>query len=124
MGQQLAVVLTLALLALFEISSISFCSNPSNTILQVNLTGDIDSATATMMQDGLSLATAQSARLVIVTLNTPGGEVGAVQNIMNQFDNSSIPIACYVYPVGATAWSGGTYVLTASHGPPWRQAQR
>lgn len=81
----------------------------------MNLTGDIDSATATMMQDALSLATAQNARLVIVTLNTPGGELGAVQTIMNLFDNSSIPVCCYVYPVGATAWSGGTYVLMASH---------
>lgn len=112
---RLAVVLTLALLAICEISSISFCSNTSNTVLQVNLTGDIDSATATMMQDALSLATAQNARLVIVTLNTPGGELGAVQTIMNLFDNSSIPVCCYVYPVGATAWSGGTYVLMASH---------
>lgn len=96
-------------------SSVSYCSNASNAVLQVNLTGDIDSATATMMQDALSLAAAQNARLVIVTMNTPGGEVGAVQTIMNLFDNSSIPVCCYVYPVGATAWSGGTYVLMASH---------
>lgn len=92
-----------------------FCSSNTNTVLQVNISGEISSATSTMMSDALNLAEAQNARLIIVTMNTPGGEAGAVQSIMNLFDNSTIPVCCYVSPTGATAWSGGTYVLMASH---------
>lgn len=96
-------------------------SNSSNSqanlhaVLKVNINDEITLATTTMMNDALKLAKARQASLIIVTLNTPGGEVDAVKNVMNLFDNSSIPICCFVYPPGATAWSGGTYILMASH---------
>jgi membrane-bound serine protease (ClpP class) len=90
-------------------------SGDTNVILKVNINGEITIATATMVNDALKLAEAQQARLVMVTLNTPGGEVDAVENIMNLFDNSNIPICCFVYPSGVSSWSGGTYVLMASH---------
>ncbi|MEM3526085.1 MAG: NfeD family protein, partial [Candidatus Jordarchaeaceae archaeon] len=53
--------------------------------------------------------------LIIVFLNTPGGELSAVQNIMNMFELSSIPICVYVAPFGSAAWSGGTYLMMSSH---------
>lgn len=114
---QLKLVAVLALVALvsIELGSVAFCLNSANIVLQVNIDGEISSVTSTMMSDALKLAEAQNARLILVTLNTPGGEADAVQSIMNLFDNSSIPVCCYVFPTGATAWSGGTYVLMASH---------
>ena len=90
-------------------------SNDADVILRVNINGEITAATTTMINDALKLAEAQQAHLIVVTINTPGGEVDAVKNIMNLFDNSNIAICCFVYPPGATAWSGGTYVLMASH---------
>ena len=90
-------------------------SDDANVVLKVNVNGEITLATAMMMKDALRLAEVNQARLVMVMLNTPGGEVDAVKDIMNLFDNSSIPVCCFVYPPGATAWSGGTYVLMASH---------
>jgi membrane-bound serine protease (ClpP class) len=90
-------------------------SDNTNVILKVDINDEITVATTTMVNDALRLAEAQQARLIIVTLNTPGGEVDAVTNIMNLFDDSNITVCCFVYPPGATAWSGGTYVLMASH---------
>jgi membrane-bound serine protease (ClpP class) len=81
-------------------------SNDANGILKVTINGEITAATTTMVNDALKLAAAQQARLIVVTMNTPGGEVDAVQNIMNLFDNSNITICCFVYPPGVTAWSG------------------
>jgi membrane-bound serine protease (ClpP class) len=34
---------------------------------------------------------------------------------MNDFGSSSIPVLVWVTPQGASAWSGGTYILMASH---------
>jgi membrane-bound serine protease (ClpP class) len=48
-------------------------------------------------------------------LNTPGGELGSVTDIMNDFGSSRVPVVVWVTPQGATAWSGGTYILMASH---------
>jgi membrane-bound serine protease (ClpP class) len=106
----------LAVFVLIGLSSnLANSSADANVILKVTVNGEITAATTTMMNDALKLAEAQQAHLIVVTINTPGGEVDAVQNIMNLFDNSNITICCFVYPPGATAWSGGTYVLMASH---------
>jgi membrane-bound serine protease (ClpP class) len=110
--------LTIVLAALILIglsSNLVNGSDGNDAILKVSIDGEITVATTTMVNDALRLAEAQQARLVVVTLNTPGGEVNAVKDIMNLFDNSNIPICCFVYPSGVTAWSGGTYVLMASH---------
>ena len=96
-------------------SNLGDISANTNVILKVNINSEITPATTTMINDALLLAEAQQARLIIVTLNTPGGEVDAVKKIMNLFDNSNITICCFVYPPGVTAWSGGTYILMASH---------
>jgi membrane-bound serine protease (ClpP class) len=112
--KRLTIILTVFILVGLS-SNLANSSSDANDILKVTINGEITAATTTMMNDALKLAEAQQARLIVVTMNTPGGEVDAVQNIMNLFDNSNITICCFVYPPGATAWSGGTYVLMASH---------
>jgi membrane-bound serine protease (ClpP class) len=112
--KRLTIILT-ALILIGLSSNLSNSSDATNVILKVSMDGEITSATTSIVNDALKLAEAQQARLIIVTLNTPGGEVSAVQSIMNLFDSSNITVCCFVYPPGVTAWSGGTYVLMASH---------
>jgi membrane-bound serine protease (ClpP class) len=112
--KRLTTILT-ALILIGLSSNLASCSDDTNVVLKVSINGEITVATTTMVNDALMLAEAQQARLIVVALNTPGGEVDAVKNIMNLFDNSNITICCFVYPSGVTAWSGGTYVLMASH---------
>jgi membrane-bound serine protease (ClpP class) len=112
--KRLTTILT-ALILIGLSSNLANGSGDTNVILKVSINGEITIATTTMVNDALKLAEDQQAHLVIVTLNTPGGEVDAVENIMNLFDNSDIAICCFVYPSGVPAWSGGTYVLMASH---------
>ncbi len=112
--KRLTVILTL-LVFIGLGTNLGSSPNTVNSILTVNINGEITSATTSMVNDALKLAETQQIRLIIVILNTPGGEVDAVKNMMNLFDNSNITICCFVFPAGATAWSGGTYVLMASH---------
>jgi len=86
-----------------------------NKVLVARIDSDITAATTGMVDDVLSLASSMSVRLIVFEVDTPGGEVNAVRNIMDSFESSSIPICVYVYPIGATAWSGGTYLLASSH---------
>jgi membrane-bound serine protease (ClpP class) len=59
-------------------------------------------------------AKAGGARLIVYELNTPGGDLTSVTEIMNDFNSSPIPVVVWVTPSGAAAWSGGTYILMAS----------
>ena len=80
-------------------------------VLDVAITG----ATAEMISDALEIAQRMDVSLVVVRANTPGGEVNAVKRIMDMFEASPIPVCLFVHPPGASAWSGGTYLMMASH---------
>ncbi|MCD6445274.1 nodulation protein NfeD [Candidatus Bathyarchaeota archaeon] len=112
--RKIAIVL-LILIFLETGINLSFSVQDENVIVKVEVNSEITLATNTLLDNALKFAEAKNAKLIIVILNTPGGEVDAVKNIMNLFDNSTIPVCCFVYPAGATAWSGGTYILMASH---------
>lgn len=88
---------------------------PSQPVLVVTLDTEITAATTYMFQDVMSTAEDVDARLIVVETDTPGGELGAVKDIMNMFESSPIPVCLYVYPIGAAAWSGGTYILVSAH---------
>ena len=85
------------------------------TVLIVRISSDIARPTAELVSRSISEAEAGGARMIIYELNTPGGDLGSVTAIMNDFGSSTIPILIWVTPQGATAWSGGTYILMASH---------
>jgi membrane-bound serine protease (ClpP class) len=85
------------------------------TVLVVRISSDIASPTAELVARSTEEAKAGGARLIIYELNTPGGDLASVTQIMNDFNDSPIPVLVWVTPSGATAWSGGTYILMASH---------
>jgi membrane-bound serine protease (ClpP class) len=85
------------------------------SVLVVGISSDIARPTVELVARSIDEAKAGGARLVVYELNTPGGDVGSVTDIMNDFNSSPIPVVVWVTPSGATAWSGGTYILMASH---------
>jgi membrane-bound serine protease (ClpP class) len=87
----------------------------NNRILIAKIDSDITAATSGMVNDALSLASSMGARLIVFEVDTPGGEVNAVRSIMDSFEFSKTPVCVYVSPIGAAAWSGGTYLLISSH---------
>jgi len=85
------------------------------TVLVVRISSDIASPTAELVARSIEEARVDGARLIVYELNTPGGDLQSVTNIMNDFNNSTVPVVVWVTPSGAAAWSGGTYILMASH---------
>jgi membrane-bound serine protease (ClpP class) len=110
--KQLLLLLLLAPLILLAFSNSSSANGPSS-VLHVKLDNDISLAEERMFDDIISTAQDSGADLILLELNTPGGTVDAVQAIMLKFANSPIPVLTWI-PVGAAAWSGGTYLLMAS----------
>jgi len=64
---------------------------------------------------GLDIAENRGADLVILQLNTPGGDLATTQEIVTAIRSSNIPVVVYVAPRGAWAGSAGTIITLAGH---------
>jgi membrane-bound serine protease (ClpP class) len=89
-------------------------ASAQGSVLVVSISSDIASPTVELVTRSIDEANAGGARLIVYELNTPGGDLGSVTDIMNAFNNSTIPVVVWVTPAGAAAWSGGTYIMMAS----------
>jgi membrane-bound serine protease (ClpP class) len=67
------------------------------------------------LRRGLRQAEQQGAELVVFQLNTPGGSVDAMNEVVQLIRSSRVPVVVYVAPRGAWAGSAGTVVVLAGH---------
>lgn len=87
----------------------------SNMVIRVVIDDEITDATAMVITDAVENANREGRAAIILELNTPGGEVDATFQIMDTIENSPVPVIGYVAPIGANAFSAGTYILMATH---------
>ena len=104
----------IAVLAIVVIMALQPTASAQGSVLVVSISSDIAGPTVQLVTRSIDEATAGGARLIVYELNTPGGDLGSVTDIMNAFNSSPIPVVVWVTPSGAAAWSGGTYILMAS----------
>lgn len=90
-----------------------FASQPK--VLEVQIQGAISPASAYHLQSAHAKAREIDAQALLVKLDTPGGLVSSMREMIQTITNSSLPVIVYVYPKGAHAASAGTYLLYASH---------
>ncbi len=63
----------------------------------------------------IAAAESDGAAALVVQLNTPGGEVGLMQEMIQAIRGSRVPVIVYVAPRGAWAGSAGTLITLAGH---------
>lgn len=107
-------IMLVAVLAVVVTIAFQPTASAQGSVLVVSISSDIAGPTVELVTRSIDEANAGGARLIVYELNTPGGDLGSVTDIMNDFNSSPIPIVVWVTPSGATAWSGGTYILMAS----------
>src|SRR5438270_7415816 len=83
-------------------------------VVQANLTGEINSITASYLQAVVERATADRAAAIVIVTNTPGGLSSAMDDITTELLNSAVPVVVYVSPAGARADSAGLFVAQAA----------
>ncbi|WIY24411.1 NfeD family protein [Parasedimentitalea psychrophila] len=79
------------------------------------LKGPIGPASTRHIKKIIAIAGGQQAEVIILRIDTPGGLVDAMRDIIQDIIASPVPIVGYVAPPGAHAASAGTYILYATH---------
>jgi membrane-bound serine protease (ClpP class) len=87
--------------------------SPSALLLAVE--GPLTPSMREYILRGIRTAERQGAEVIILQLDTPGGEVTLMQTIAKDIRASEIPIVVYVAPAGAIAGSAGTVLTLAGH---------
>jgi membrane-bound serine protease (ClpP class) len=85
------------------------------TVVELEIDGPIGVATADYLSSGIEHAEDVGAELIIITMDTPGGLMKPMREIVKDILASTVPVAAYVAPAGARADSAGTYILLACH---------
>ncbi len=81
----------------------------------IDLDGPIGPASAAHVKRSFSELESHGIDLVVLRLDTPGGLVKAMRDIIKDILASPVPVIGFVAPRGAHAASAGTYILYATH---------
>lgn len=85
------------------------------TVDVLTVEGAVTPIVTRYIERGIREAQSDGAELLVIRLDTPGGSVNVMQEIVQAMIAADVPIAVYVAPDGAQAVSAGTFVVLAGH---------
>lgn len=104
----------LALLAFQSLyGAIAQSSSPRGTIIE--LKGPVTPASAAYLIREIEAASARRDELVVMEIDTPGGLVTSMKDIIQTILSSDTPVVTFVSPQGAQSASAGLYIMYAAH---------
>jgi membrane-bound serine protease (ClpP class) len=83
-------------------------------VVVIHLDDTIQPISADYMARGMNLATAQHANAVLIEINTPGGLLDSMRQMVSRVLASPVPVIVYVAPSGSRAGSAGFFLLEAA----------
>ncbi|GAB4545440.1 MAG: nodulation protein NfeD [Anaerolineae bacterium] len=84
-------------------------------VLVMEVTGPVTPVMLSFIERGIEEAETRDAEVLVIMLNTPGGDVELTRQIIQAIVASDVPVAVYVAPRGAFAASAGTFITLAGH---------
>ncbi|MBZ9807375.1 MULTISPECIES: NfeD family protein [unclassified Mesorhizobium] len=109
-------VLAVALMAAAAASHSSVAAEAMEKVaLRIVIEGAIGPASARQLNEALAKAAERHAEAVVLEIDTPGGLVTSMREMIADILASPVPVIGYVAPAGAHAASAGTYILYATH---------
>jgi membrane-bound serine protease (ClpP class) len=95
------------------ISAYGFSKENKYAVLQLN--GSVNPIVAEYITETIDKAVKDENQFIILQLDTPGGLMDSMREIIKSILTSPIPVVVYTYPKGAQAASAGGFIMLASH---------
>jgi membrane-bound serine protease (ClpP class) len=83
-------------------------------IARFEITGVIDQVNAAFLEEALRVAAEDGAEAALMIVDSPGGELGSMERMVQAILGSEIPVVAWVAPEGARAGSAATFITLAS----------
>jgi len=110
-------VLMLALAAALMLAGLirpaSAAPSQGTRAYSLSLSGPLTPAQAAYLERAIGQAEQDQAEVVILQLNTPGGQIDLMQKMVTLIRGSSVPVVVFVAPQQAMAGSAGTVITLA-----------
>ncbi|HWQ46206.1 MAG TPA: nodulation protein NfeD [Longilinea sp.] len=84
-------------------------------VILLTADGPLTPVMSNYLARGIVQAEAENAAAIVLRLNTPGGSVDLMTDMVQDILNSSVPVIVYVSPLGSMAGSAGTLITFAGH---------
>lgn len=106
--------IVIAIMALLIALPVCLAASSVAPVWVLHIDGEIDPAMAGYLSDGIKQAQDAAAQAVLITMNTPGGLMSSMEDIIKAFYSSRIPVIVYVTPDNARAASAGGFIAMAA----------
>jgi membrane-bound serine protease (ClpP class) len=80
----------------------------------ITIDGGINAAVSEFIAESITASEEDGAALLLIEMDTPGGVLGATQDIIQSMLNAQVATVVYVTPRGAWAGSAGTFITMAA----------
>lgn len=107
--------ITLLLLIAFTFIQPAFAQSNEPLAIVMTADGPIVPPMLEYIKRGIATAEQRNAEVLIIQLNTPGGSVDTMLNIITEIRASDVPVVVYVSPNDAIAGSAGALITMAGH---------
>ncbi len=81
----------------------------------LTLNGVVNPVASDFIHHGIEVATREGAECLIIQMDTPGGLMKSMRQIVKDILASPVPIVVYVAPSGSRAGSAGVFITYAAH---------
>jgi membrane-bound serine protease (ClpP class) len=83
-------------------------------VVELRLGDEVDPVIAEYIDAGIDRAAQEHARLVLITMDTPGGLEDSMKDMVQHILASPVPVVVYVSPTGARGASAGFFILLSA----------
>src|SRR6266545_3062615 len=108
-------ILFIFLSAFLMTFQLAFAQNDKPLALVMTADGPIMPAMREYIKRGIETAERRNAEVLIIQLNTPGGDLLTTLDIIHIMRASTVPVVVYVAPRNAIAGSAGALITMAGH---------